>query len=250
MGVLPLKFNALRHLGLSGKTVVIDEAHSYDAFTHALLLRLLNWLGAMEAPVVLLSATLTGGTARGLVRAYLTGAGQGSAVDVPVPGYPGWLYADGRTGAFIAPREAVGTVRSRDLDIAVRRVAHTYELSLAGRPTGPLCCRELEQVVRTGGCAAVICTTVGEAQDTYRALRDHLAEIHGPGYNGWDDRVSGTGEVPGRGHAGAPAPRPLSGIPPGGPDRRGGDLVRPERQEGAPAAGAPTRRDPCGHPSD
>ncbi|MET7715618.1 CRISPR-associated endonuclease Cas3'' [Streptomyces sp. NPDC005407] len=55
MGVLPLKRNALRHLGLSGKTVVIDEAHAYDAYTHALLLRLLVWLGAMGVPVVLLS---------------------------------------------------------------------------------------------------------------------------------------------------------------------------------------------------
>lgn len=74
MGVLPLKRNAVRHFGLSGKTVVIDEAHAYDAYTHALLLRLLEWLGALGVPVVLLSATLTGEIARGMVRSYLTGA--------------------------------------------------------------------------------------------------------------------------------------------------------------------------------
>ena len=196
MGVLPLRYNALRHVGLAGKTVVIDEAHSYDAFTHALLLRLLNWLGAMGVPVVLLSATLTGGTARGLVRAYLAGAGHGSTAEVPTPGYPGWLYADGRTGTFVTPSAPVGTVRSRDLDIAVRRVTHTYDPTV---PDGRLAVvlGELEQVIRAGGCAAVICTTVGEAQDTYAALRDHLTGIHGPGYTGWDDRVSGTGDMPG-----------------------------------------------------
>ncbi|MEV0141649.1 CRISPR-associated helicase Cas3' [Streptomyces globisporus] len=198
MGVLPLRYNALRHLGLAGKTVVVDEAHSYDAFTHALLLRLLNWLGGIGVPVILLSATLTGETARGLVRAYLTGAGHSRSVEMPTPKYPGWLYADGRTGAFVTPSAPVGTVRSRDLDITVRRVTHTYETAvLNGRLDIVL--RELDQVVRTGGCAAVICTTVGEAQDTYAALREHLAGIHGPGYTGWDDRASGTGEVSGDG---------------------------------------------------
>ncbi|EYT84290.1 helicase [Streptomyces sp. Tu 6176] len=198
MGVLPLRYNALRHLGLAGKTVVVDEAHSYDAFTHALLLRLLNWLGAMGVPVILLSATLTGETARGLVRAYLTGAGIGSGAGLPTPGYPGWLYADGRTGAVITPSTPVGTVRSRALDITVRRVTHTYDPSV---PDGQLSVvfEELEQVARAGGCAAVICTTVGEAQDTYTALRAHLTGIHGPGYTGWDDRASGTGETPGEG---------------------------------------------------
>ncbi|WP_234340481.1 CRISPR-associated helicase Cas3' [Streptomyces sp. SCSIO 75703] len=198
MGVLPLRYNALRHVGLAGKTVVVDEAHSYDAFTHALLLRLLNWLGAMGVPVVLLSATLTGGTARGLVRAYLTGAGHSHSAEVPTPGYPGWLYADGRTGAFLTPSAPVGTVRSRELDIAVRRITHTYDSSVPDGRLGVLY-EELEQVARSGGCAAVICTTVGEAQDTYAALREHLTDIHGPGYTGWDDRASGTGGAPGKG---------------------------------------------------
>jgi CRISPR-associated endonuclease/helicase Cas3 len=76
MAVLPLRRNALRHLGLFGKTVVVDEAHAYDAFTHALLTRLLEWLGEMGVPVVLLSATLTGETARGLPEAYLAAAGR------------------------------------------------------------------------------------------------------------------------------------------------------------------------------
>ncbi|MFE3830686.1 DEAD/DEAH box helicase [Streptomyces sp. NPDC059092] len=142
LGVLPLKHNALRQTGLSGKTVIIDEAHSYDAFTHALLLRLLTWLGAMRVPVVLLSATLTGQTASGPVEAYLESAGRkGGAYALPAPVHPGRLYADAEQ--VTVPAEPVGSVRARSPDLAVRPVTHTYDPTVAdGRPatliTAPL----------------------------------------------------------------------------------------------------------------
>ncbi|MFF0446707.1 CRISPR-associated endonuclease Cas3'' [Streptomyces sp. NPDC004609] len=198
LGVLPLKRNALRHLGLSGKTVVIDEAHSYDAYTHALLLRLLTWLGAMRVPVVLLSATLTGQTAAGLVEAYLEGAGRRGkgAYELPAPTYPGWLYADAKTVS--GPAEPVGSVRSRSLDIAVRPVTHTYDPSVRDGRLATLI-EELRGVTGTGGCAAVICTTVAEAQKTYEALREHFGELYGPDWTGWDDRHAEAGEPSGAG---------------------------------------------------
>lgn len=57
--VLPLNFNALRLFGLSDKVLVVNEAHAYGPWMHQLLIRLLEWLGAFGAPVVLLSATLS-----------------------------------------------------------------------------------------------------------------------------------------------------------------------------------------------
>lgn len=190
MGVLPLKWNALRHLGLSGKTVVIDEAHAYDAFTHALLLRLLTWLGAMGTPVVLLSATLTGETAKGLVEAYLTGAGhKAGSYEMPQPWYPGWLYADAARAAVTTPGGPVGSVRSRALSVGLLPVTHTHDPGTADGRLGVLL-KELEGVAAEGGCAAVICTTVAEAQKTYEALREHYGTLYGPGYTGWDDRSS------------------------------------------------------------
>lgn len=194
MGVLPLKRNALRHLGLSGKTVVIDEAHAYDAYTHALLLRLLEWLGALGAPVVLLSATLTGDIARGLVRAYLIGADpSGTSREVPVPAYPGWIYASARDDLVLEPAGPLRSERERKLVVDVRRVVHTYE---PDRPDGRLATvlDELDKVAGGGGCAAVICTTVAEAQQTYEALRDHYRSRYGQGYLGWDDRSAEDGE--------------------------------------------------------
>ncbi|MFF3755183.1 CRISPR-associated endonuclease Cas3'' [Streptomyces sp. NPDC002018] len=188
MGVLPLKRNALRHLGLSGKTVVIDEAHAYDAYTHALLLRLLEWLGAMGVPVVLLSATLTGETARGMVRAYLSGAdADAGAREVPAPSYPGWLFASVHSDRVVEPAELLRSERERDLEVDVRRVTHTYEPTVEGGRLATLL-GVLDDVATGGGCVAVICTTVAEAQQTYDALRAHYRSRYSDDYLGWDDR--------------------------------------------------------------
>ncbi|WP_066947226.1 CRISPR-associated endonuclease Cas3'' [Streptomyces lushanensis] len=188
MGVLPLKRNALRHLGLSGKTVVIDEAHAYDAYTHALLLRLLEWLGAMGVPVVLLSATLTGETARGMVRAYLSGAdADAGAREIPVPSYPGWLFASVHSDHVIEPAELLRSERERELEVDVRHVTHTYEPTVEGGRLATLL-GVLDDVATGGGCVALICTTVAEAQQTYDALRAHYRSRYGDDYAGWDDR--------------------------------------------------------------
>lgn len=188
MAVLPLKRNALRHLGLSGKTIVIDEAHAYDAYTHALLLRLLVWLGAMGVPVVLLSATVTGETAAGLVEAYLTGTGRApGSYALPPPAYPGWMYADAKSGSVTVPKKPVGSERARALSVDVLPVTHTHDAAVAdGRPAALI--KQLEGVTTQGGCAAVICTTVAEAQKTYEALRERYRALYGPDYAGWDDR--------------------------------------------------------------
>lgn len=199
MAVLPLRHNALRQLGLTGKTVVVDEAHAYDAFTHALLLRLLVWLGALRVPVVLLSATLTGRTATGLVEAYLTGAGrkQGSCV-LPAPSYPGWLYADAATATVRLPGGPIGTNRSSSLVVDLLPVTHTYDAAVGNGRSAALL-RELAPIAEAGGCVAVICTTVGEAQLTFGALRDHFCRLYGTDYDGWDDRGAEQDEPDGPG---------------------------------------------------
>ncbi|MFJ5677716.1 CRISPR-associated helicase Cas3' [Streptomyces sp. NPDC093097] len=168
LSVLPLGFGQLRHLGLSGKTLVIDEAHSYDAFTHALLLRLLEWCGAWQVPVVVLSATLTGESAAGLVNAYRSGAGYTRPERVE-PAYPGWSFTDHKTGVTHVPSVRVGTDRGRELRVEMvttRGTGHRQRTVLA----------ELEPLVREGGCAAVMCTTVAHAQATYQHL---AAELEG-----------------------------------------------------------------------
>ncbi|MCX4571933.1 hypothetical protein OHB41_01755 [Streptomyces sp. NBC_01571] len=55
--VLAVSYNALRLFGLSDKVLIVDEAHAYGPWMQTLMVRLLEWLGALRAPVVLLSAT-------------------------------------------------------------------------------------------------------------------------------------------------------------------------------------------------
>lgn len=63
----------LRHLGLSGKIVVIDEIHSYNIYMSSYLSRALEWLGAYHVPVIALSATLPKEKRIELIQAYAKG---------------------------------------------------------------------------------------------------------------------------------------------------------------------------------
>lgn len=63
----------LRHLGVSGKVVILDEVHSFDAYMDVYLDRALAWLGAYGVPVIMLSATLTQAKRQEFVLAYQQG---------------------------------------------------------------------------------------------------------------------------------------------------------------------------------
>jgi CRISPR-associated endonuclease/helicase Cas3 len=61
------KLSFLRWFGLSGKVVVIDEAHAFDAYMNGLLETALRWLGAFGVPVIVMSATIPSRVSQGLV---------------------------------------------------------------------------------------------------------------------------------------------------------------------------------------
>ncbi|MFI7342976.1 CRISPR-associated helicase Cas3' [Streptomyces sp. NPDC050085] len=181
-GVLPLRYNVLRLLALSGKVLVIDEVHAYGPWMHALLVRLLEWLGAMKAPVVVLSATLTGAAASSLVAAYQRGCGTDEdvlAADVQ-PSYPGWLFVDGTSGVVSEPR-AVASERERSLRFEVRPVRRDVPASEDSHRLAVTkeLLRNLVESCR--GTALVCCTTVAEAQETAEAVRSWLREQEAAG---------------------------------------------------------------------
>ncbi|MGW3361035.1 CRISPR-associated helicase Cas3' [Streptomyces bungoensis] len=164
LAVLPHRFMALRWLGLSGKTVIIDEVHAYDAHGHALTLRLLEWLGALGVPVVLLSATVTGDTAAALIHAYRRGAGHHDTPPIN-PSYPGWTYTAHATG-IITTSPVLGSNRAHPLAIDTMAHTHTHDPDHEqGRARAILdLLAPLEQTHT--GCALIVCNTVADAQAT------------------------------------------------------------------------------------
>ena len=133
--MLPVRHNALRLLALSGRTLIIDEAHAYDPYMQVLLERLLTWLAHYGCPVILLCATLPGSTADRLERAYLRGAGwsrRSKTRRLPVEAYrcpyPGWVYVDAATAAATYASDAAvkehTEIRNSELRVEIREVRH------------------------------------------------------------------------------------------------------------------------------
>jgi len=72
-GVFPHRYGFLKLGALAGRTVVLDEVHSYDAYTSALISRLIEWLSVAGADVVMLSATIPTSLVEKFFEAYLCG---------------------------------------------------------------------------------------------------------------------------------------------------------------------------------
>ncbi len=175
---------ALRHLGLAGKVVVVDEVHAYDAYMSTLLCRVLAWLGAMRVPVVLLSATLPSRQRQELLSAYA-----GRDVVDPELGYPRLVWVDAPDKAApTAPKRRSflsGERRPRPVPVSCRTTierassARTARVSMVAEPenAGVEPVAELvAELVHDGGCVLVLRNTVGRAQRTYVALRDRLPD--------------------------------------------------------------------------
>ena len=74
LGAVAARYCAVRLFGLAGKVVILDEVHSYDAYTSSVLDKLIERLLALRCTVLVLSATLTTRRREELLK--LAGAGQ------------------------------------------------------------------------------------------------------------------------------------------------------------------------------
>ena len=163
----------LRHAGLAGRVVVLDEVHAYDVYMSQFLLEALRWLGEARVPVILLSATLPAEQRAELVGAYLRGTTRGTQVDLgalpAAAGYPSVTAACAADGApWYAVRSAAGWRDSLAVDVEVLdEPAQDGPQQVADFLAGAL---------REGGCALVIRNTVRRAQQTYTALREIFGE--------------------------------------------------------------------------
>lgn len=168
----------LRHLGLAGRIVVLDEVHAYDVYMSQFLHEALRWLADAGVCVVVLSATLPPAIRAGLVEAYVQGVTQQRDVD-PVPvstaGYPlvtAVSIVDGRPSC--ESRSAQPWRESLQVAVEV--------LDEPADDGGRVRDRVVEAMAE-GGCVLVVHNTVSRAQQTYLALRilfgDDIELLHG-----------------------------------------------------------------------
>jgi CRISPR-associated endonuclease/helicase Cas3 len=171
--VLRGKWMPLRLLGVTRKVVVVDEAHTYDAYMQTLLRRVLTWLAACGVPVILLSATLSGRLARSLADAYRAGLPHALTAGAPggtlVPSYPGWLYVDGTTGTETAGPVPV-TERAAQVGVALQEYPGNRATDPSGLATAILSLASPVASGQADGNLLIVCNTVREAVAVYDAL--------------------------------------------------------------------------------
>ena len=156
---LQRKHLMLDHLALSGKVVIIDEAHSSDDFMNVYLDSALSWLGAYDVPVILLSATLTAERRRRFLSAYRSDrADEVDALEFAVDDYP-LLTVLPRDGSPIS--SAV---------VKENRPGRTVKWSWHPTTIDGIVASVIEDVGE-GGCALIVRNTVKEAQTTAAALK-------------------------------------------------------------------------------
>lgn len=152
LGTLRVKHGFVRLFGLAGKTVVLDEVHAYDTYTSEILDRLVAWLSALNATVVILSATLPQVRRRALLEAF---GAQPPLEEAPYPRITAGVSGKVATSVPTTPSRPEQQIQLRHLDDDVQSVA-----------------RQIFEATRPGGCVAWICNTVKRAQEAFTALRE------------------------------------------------------------------------------
>ncbi len=161
MAALKQNHVMLRHLGLAGKVVIVDECHAYDAYMSVYLDRALFWLGRYGVPVILLSATLPQKRRHEMTAAYLGKIHaeriEGWEADLE---YPLLTWTEGK--------------KIRQKAIPVDSPARKVKLD---RISDEKVADRLKEVLADGGCAGIIVNTVKRAQQMERRLKELLPQM-------------------------------------------------------------------------
>lgn len=160
MMALKRKHVMLRHLGMAGKVVVVDEAHSYDAYMSRYLESALQWLGAYNVPVIILSATLPGDRREKLVAAYLNKRLKDDKIKKQ-RGYPLITWTDGER---VYCKVVESDSEKRNIDISV-----IDDNKIIGI---------ISDAVASGGCVSVILNAVKRAQKVTEKVRQTVSDAN------------------------------------------------------------------------
>lgn len=167
MAALKQKHVMLKHFGLSGKVVVVDECHAYDAYMSKYLDMAIQWLGIYKVPVIILSATLPEKRRAELIEAYTDSEKYRAKhteayVDEKTAdeawkhslAYPLLTYTENN-----AVKQKALAFDGENKEVSVRRIIRDEVAATAG------------YAVERGGCVGVIVNTVRKAQEIAAELQ-------------------------------------------------------------------------------
>jgi CRISPR-associated endonuclease/helicase Cas3 len=161
MAALNVKHGFLRFLGLTTKTLIIDEVHAYDVYMTTLMKTLLQWCRALDIPVILLSATLSRRQKQELAEAY---GGPGAlpklSTDASQEPYPLLTFVPREGNSFV--KEAASEESRRRTVLLQRHPGVLHEAAETARLA--------QEAVAGGGCACVLANTVKAAQAIFQEL--------------------------------------------------------------------------------
>jgi CRISPR-associated endonuclease/helicase Cas3 len=136
MAVLPIRFNTLRLWGLSGKVVIVDEAHSYDPYMERELATFLRFHAMLGGSAIVMTATLPKDMRNHFAKAFQSGLGVPERRAKPVKGmaYPALSVITHEVTAQAIPPvpETCRRVRVERLADAQNAVALLQEASHKG----------------------------------------------------------------------------------------------------------------------
>ena len=159
---------ALRHLGFSKKVVIIDEVHAYDAYMSEYLERALEWMGAYDVPVILLSATLPAESRNRFATAYLKGKGLkkrdivNDKKTLSTTAYPLITYTEGNN---IMLADEFQQIKNKAVKIELLNRELLYE--------------KIEELLSDNGIIGIIVNTVKDAQEIAEKCTDLSLKLFG-----------------------------------------------------------------------
>ena len=151
---------AFKHLAFSGKTVIIDEVHTYDAYMQSYLQKALKWLGEYHVPVIALSATLTHKIRQSLISSYLQ-------KDVELPtnlAYPLLTYTENSI-----VKQQSNFAKSQSKAVTIKSFTSDTPQEIA---------QKADALVNQGGICGIIVNSIARAQDIAKKIKAPKILLH------------------------------------------------------------------------
>ena len=162
VGVLPIRHQSLRLFGAARSVLIIDEVHAYDTYMTKLLCALLEFQGAFQAPVILLSATLPASLKDKFIAAYRKGLGADLSVkrlpDNPYPSMEIVSRAD-----IVRKTFSTRTSVRRTVDICYVSEESSVQAEIA-------------KAVQAGKSVCWIRNSIEDARLAYQSVSEHLQQ--------------------------------------------------------------------------